>query len=145
MRFHPSFIGLLSRLRRGFNLPSFVDAAFKQLQADIVLSSAVTIGELSPTPWTMQPDACQDLIRRRWTSPSLLSQLLLTKASTYCCPSSPSPLFKQSLRAPSWRNCYLTSATHYYIDTKSELIPSSSATRRRLLLVRCNQARELLV
>ncbi|KAF8586733.1 hypothetical protein K439DRAFT_1631457 [Ramaria rubella] len=29
----------------GFNLPNFVDTAFKQLQADIVLSSAVSIGD----------------------------------------------------------------------------------------------------
>lgn len=38
-------VGLVKRnIFTGFNLPNFVDAAFKQLKSDVSLSSVVTIG-----------------------------------------------------------------------------------------------------
>lgn len=38
------FPSMLSDLRSGFNLPNFVQAAFKKLQSDVQLSADVTIG-----------------------------------------------------------------------------------------------------
>ena len=38
-------VGKRANIYTGFNLPEFVDAAFKELRSDISLSSVVTIGE----------------------------------------------------------------------------------------------------
>lgn len=75
-------------IRRGFDLPSFVDRAFSQLKSDIDLTSEVSIGERWLHLYCVcgTEHSCQATILQRChlvNAPFLSKQM---PACTCCCP-----------------------------------------------------------
>jgi hypothetical protein len=76
----------------GFNLPNFIDTAFKQLRADVELTSSVSIGKtsLERILTTRLLKSLQANIIPSWNTLNQMSPSQQMRASIFCYPFSPS-------------------------------------------------------